>query len=84
MVTSEKRMLPDSGEKYYCAYAARKDGHSFAHSHEDIMARYGSDIVLQEEMPPIDWPSMGRYVYMARFKDKSDMDSYFDYVLSGE
>ena len=31
------------------------------------MDRYGQDIVLQEEMPQIDWPSMGRYVYMALF-----------------
>ena len=45
------------------------------------MARYGADIVLQEEMPPIDWPSMGRYVYIARFRDKAQMEEYFSYVL---
>ena len=68
-------------DKYYCAYAARKDGHTFTHSHEEIMDKYKSDIVLQEEMPPIDWPSMGRYVYMARFKAKDEMDRYFRFVL---
>ena len=36
---------------------------------------------MNEEMPPIDWPSMGRYVYMARFKTKDEMDEYFNYVL---
>ena len=82
MVTSDRRMMPDDGDRYYCAYAARKDGHSFVHSHGEIMERYGSDIVMQEEMPPIDWPSMGRYVYMARFREKSEMERYFDYVLS--
>ena len=45
------------------------------------MERYGGDIVMQEEMPPIDWPSMGRYVYMARFREKADMDEYFAFVL---
>ena len=45
------------------------------------MDRYGNDIVLQEEMPPIDWPSMGRYVYVARFKEKEEMDQFFSFVL---
>ena len=81
MVTSGKRFFPESEDKYICAYAARKDGHAFTHSHEEVMARYGNDIVMQEEMPPIDWPSMGRYVYIARFKEKEEMDRYFAYVL---
>ena len=81
MVTQDKRMMPESGERYICAYAARKDGHTFTHTHEEIMERYGSDIVMQEEMPPIDWPSMGRYVYMAKFRDKAEMDVYFAFVL---
>ncbi|MDO4803479.1 MAG: ATP-grasp domain-containing protein [Lachnospiraceae bacterium] len=81
MVTSDRRAFPESGERYYCAYAARKDGHVFSHRHEEIMERYGSSIVMQEEMPPIDWPSMGRYVYMAKFREKSEMDEYFAFVL---
>ena len=81
MVTSGKRFFPESEDKYICAYAARKDGHAFTHSHEEVMARDGNDIVMQEEMPPIDWPSMGRYVYIARFKEKEEMDRYFAFVL---
>ena len=81
MVTQDRRMMPESGERYICAYAARKDGHTFTHTHEEIMERYGSDIVMQKEMPAIDWPSMGRYVYMARFKEKAEMDRYFAFVL---
>ena len=81
MVTSGRRFAPESDDHYFCAYAARKDGHIFSHSHEEIMERYGGDIVMQEEMPPIDWPSMGRYVYLARFKEKEEMDDYFAFVL---
>ncbi len=81
MVTSGRRFAPESDDHYFCAYAARKDGHIFSHSHEEIMERYGGDIVMQEEMPPIDWPSMGRYVYLARFKKKEEMDDYFAFVL---
>ncbi|MDO5132655.1 MAG: carbamoylphosphate synthase large subunit [Eubacteriales bacterium] len=81
MVTLGRRVSPASGERFLCAYAARKDGHDFTHSHAEIMERYGGRIVLQEEMPPIDWPSMGRYVYLARFKEKEEMDRYFTFVL---
>jgi len=81
MVTYGRRITPESADHYICAYAARKDGHVFSHTHEEILGRYGNDIVLQEEMPPIDWPSMGRYVYMAKFKEKREMDEYFSFIL---
>ena len=81
MVTSGRRISPESEEHFLCAYAARKDGHAFTHTDEEIMERYGGDIVMHEEMPPIDWPSMGRYVYMARFKEKEEMNRYFAFVL---
>lgn len=81
MVTYGRRITPESTDHYICAYAARKDGHVFSHTHEEIMERYGNDIVLQEEMPFIDWPSMGRYVYMAKFKEKKEMDEYFSFIL---
>ena len=68
-------------EHYFCAYAARRDGGSYTHTPEEIAERYGNDIVMQEEMPPIDWPSMGRYVYMAKFKEKEEMEQYFAFVL---
>ena len=81
MVTFGRRLVPASTDLYLCAYAGRKDGHAFTHTHGEIMARYGADIVLHEEMPPIDWPSMGRYVYIARFREKEDMERFFRFVL---
>ena len=81
MVTFGKRLFPESEDRYLCAYAARKDGHVFSHTNEEIMARYGGDLVMREEMPPIDWPSMGRYVYIARFRQKEEMERFFRFVL---
>ena len=81
MVTTGSASIPEAAEHYVCAYAARKDGCVYAHSPEEIMERYSSAIVMQEEMPPIDWPSMGRYVYMAKFKEKEEMEEYFRFVL---
>jgi biotin carboxylase len=87
MVTGEETAADEASEDgaapehYFCAYAARRDGGSYTHTPEEIAERYGSDIVMQEEMPPIDWPSMGRYVYMAKFKEKEEMEQYFAFVL---
>ena len=81
MVMGDTREMPEYEKQYYCAYAGRKDGYDFMHSREEIMERYSREIVLQEEMPPIDWPSMGRYVYMARFPEKEGMDQFFRFVL---
>ena len=81
MVTTGGRSFPESGEHYLCAYAARKDGHVFTHSPEEVMERYRGAIVIREEMPPVDWPSMGRYGFIARLKTKEEMEQYFAYVL---
>ena len=81
MVTQDSRTASCSEDQYICAYAARKDGHYYTFSHEEIMERYQNHIVLQEEMPPIDWPSMGRYVYVAKFTGWEEMDQFFDHVL---
>ena len=81
MIADDNRFVPKSDEQFYCAYAARKDGHSYVRSHEEIMERYGDQIVLWEEMPPIDWPQMGRYVYMARFMTYEEVQEYFEFVV---
>ena len=81
MVCYDKRLTPIAGEHYLCAYAARKEGHVFTHSHDDVMARYGDDIVLYVEQAPIDWIPMGRYLYLARFKEMEQMQEFFSYVL---
>ena len=67
MVTSDCRLFPAADRERYCAYASRKDGHSYTLTNEEVLARYGSKIVLWEELPAIDWVAMGRYLFLARF-----------------
>ena len=81
MITDDRRSFPESPERYFCAYAARKDGHEYRNTHEQVLARYGADLVMQKEMPPIDWPQMGRYLYMARFRTEEEMREFFSFVL---
>ena len=81
MVATDSRREPEGPEHFYCVYASRKDGHTYTHTHEEIMEKYGDRMVMQEEMPPMNWPQMGRYLYMARFRTEEEMREFFSFVL---
>ena len=84
----EKRK--SSGEQYYCAYASRRDCYTYAHSHEDILARYGSGawspadpalgICMCRRVPDALSDDLGNQAYMARFNSRKDIQAFFGYV----
>ena len=80
MVCDDDRRLPVSDDQYYCSYASRKDGNSYLHTHEEIMERYGADMMMQEEMPEISWATMGRYMYTARLKTFDEALEFIRFV----
>ena len=80
MVAHDARRLPEPAEHFYCVYASRKDGHSYARRHEEIMERYGWAMMMQEEMPPMNWPQMGRYMYTARLRTFEEVQAFIEFV----
>ena len=96
MVTTDRRYLDGrlqtsaelgehttvNGDDRYCVYASRKDGHRYVHPHEEVMARYGSALVMQEEMPEMNWPQMGRYMSTARLDTQDEVDQYVSFILT--
>ena len=44
------------------------------------MAEYGSSMVMQEEMPPVNWPQMGRVMYTVKLKTKKEVSAFIKYV----
>ena len=80
MVAFDARTLPEPAEHFYCVYASRKDGHTYARTHDEITARYGADMVMQEEMPPMNWPQMGRYMYTARLHTFGEVEEFIQWV----
>ena len=80
MVSFDERRLPEPEEHFYCVYASRKDGHRYTRTHEEIMARYGANMVMQEEMPPMNWPQMGRYMYTAKLRTLEETIAFIDWV----
>ena len=80
MITDNRRKLPDSGEHFYCAYASRRDSHSYIHTHEEILARYGEKIVMCERMPAMMVPQMGNQMYTAKVADLSATEEFIRFV----
>ena len=82
MAAFDERRVPEGEEKFYCVYAGRKEGHTYRHTHEEIMALYGGSIVMQEEMPPVNWPQMGRFMYTARLRTLPEVKRFISFVQS--
>ena len=80
MVTDDKRLLPDNGENRYCAYAARKDIHKYAHTHQEIMDKYGKNIVMAERMPDVLSGAMGNEMYTAVVASEEDVLEFAAFV----
>ena len=80
MVTEDKLIHPQKDEHSWCAYASRRDCHRYVHTHEEIMDAYGQKIVMQEEMPRMNWPQMGRYMYTAKTSSLAETWEFINFV----
>ena len=81
MVCYDKvRNLDLNGPKYFCVYAARRDCHTYKHTHEQIMKRYGSRMKMYDELPPALRLDMGDRMYTANLKTAAERDAFIRYV----
>ena len=79
MVVFDEARKPQ-GEQYFCAYAGRRDCFRYAHSHQDIMARYGAAVCMAERVPAALADDLCDMAYIARFKEKRGIEEFFNYV----
>lgn len=80
MVTSDQMLLKQKAESCFCTYASRRDGYDYVHSHDEILKKYGRKIVMCEEMPEMNWPQMGRYMYTAKTADLVETWEFINFV----
>ena len=80
MVTTDRRLQPAGEKEYFCAYAGRRDGVNYVHTHEEIMAKYGDRMMMQEEMPPMYWPQMGNRMYTVRLDTLDETNEFIAFV----
>lgn len=58
---------------YHCCYASRKFNLRYAHSHEDILARYGTLMVQIESVPGVFSSALGDIGYIFRSQSLDEM-----------
>ncbi len=68
------------GEQYYCVFASRRDIHRYLHSHDEVLSRYGSQMVMCERMPAIFEAAMGQQMYTVRLRERREVDDFINYV----
>ena len=70
------------GDDAYCAYAARRDGKKYLHSHEEVLSRYAGAVCFANRVPDALADDLGNFAYMARLQDKKDIQGFFDFVTA--
>ncbi len=80
MVTDDESKLADNGEHFYCVYASRRDSHRYVHTHEEILTRYGKNLVMCERMPEMMVPQMGNQMYTAKVADLAATKEFIGFV----
>jgi biotin carboxylase len=66
-----------TGERYYCAYAGRRDGKDFVYSEQDIIDKYGPNIKMIDRIPDALSAAMGNLMYVATFKTEAEMNEFY-------
>ena len=80
MVTFGKSDHAADGETFYCVYASQRDCHTYAHTHEQIMDRYGEAICMQGRMADVLSDDLGNTFYMTRLKTLEDGERFAAFV----
>lgn len=73
--------LLKGGDKYYCAFAGRREGKDFVYGEQDIIDKFGASVKLIERVPRALSGAMGNLMFVANFKTKEQMDEFYNEVL---
>ena len=69
------------GERWYCAFAGRRDGKNFVFSEQDIKDKYAKNLKKIERIPDSLSSDMGNTMYLANFRTQSEMNEFYEDVL---
>ena len=84
MVCFDERRVEPGGADAFCVYASRRDAHRYAHSHEEVLAHWGSRVVSCGRVPDALSDDLGNWHYTARFETRDDVDEFVAYVHERE
>lgn len=66
-----------TGERFYCAYAGRRDGKDFVYSEQDIVDKYRAQLKTIGRIPEALSGAMGNTMYLANFKTEEEMNEFY-------
>ena len=81
MVCYDQGYFDPEQRPYCCMYASRRRGGIYEHSHDEIFAAYGQNILNFEEMPAALAGAMGDFAYIARFETEEQAIEFAHYVV---
>jgi len=67
----------DLGERFFCAFAGRRDGREYRYNEQDIIDKYGYAIKIIERVPYVLSNTMGNLMYIARFKTEEELNNFY-------
>ncbi|MDY5932201.1 MAG: ATP-grasp domain-containing protein [Candidatus Ornithospirochaeta sp.] len=80
MVTYDERRVPELGLDHCCVYASRRDQYSYKHSWNEVMEKYGRDIVMAERLPELWYDAMGNYMFTCHAEDEDAARAFIAFV----
>ncbi len=80
MVCFDRLTLPDYPEKFYGAHVGRRDEKRYVHTHEEVMSRWRSQIMMTGVLDPALAGAMGDRFYIARLDTAEQLAQFEEYV----
>ena len=82
MITIDTNVTSSPKGDQFCVFASRRDQFTYAHSHDEIIKKYGRAIMAQERVPEFNVHAMGNQMYIAKVPDKAAVVEFVDFVCS--
>ena len=68
------------GESAYIGYVGRRDSHSYKHSHQELMDKYGPVLCMCNRVPFALSDDLGDTAYIVRLQTKADVEEFFKFA----
>ncbi|MDE6557874.1 MAG: ATP-grasp domain-containing protein [Clostridia bacterium] len=81
MIAFDKTDL-QTGEKYYCAFAGRRDGRNYVFCEQDIRDKFHANLKIVGRVPRALSGAMGDVMYIANFKTKEQLDDFLAEMIA--
>ena len=70
-----------AGEKFYCAFAGRRDGRHYVYREQDIRDKFRGNLKIVGRVPRALSGAMGDTMYIANFKTKEELDEFYREIV---